>query len=128
MDNLIIFGASKNNMGRRCRYEDLSPMWKYFNIFVGYIYKMVCVMIKKIFIGIGSVAIGIGALISMHLCKNENCLLFKNIEALSENESGGVWKTCYYINVYASDSPYLLSCSTCTYKYGFGRPVAQCRE
>lgn len=81
---------------------------------------------KKLLIGMGILVIGMSAVLYTHVDKNESGLLLKNIEALAGNESGGEWKTCYYINVYASDPPYLLSCSTCTYKYGFGSPVAKC--
>lgn len=56
-----------------------------------------------------------------------HALLMKNIEALTDVKSEEGNKTCYHINVWASDAPLQLSCSTCTYRYGYGQPGKGCQ-
>lgn len=84
-------------------------------------------MKKKILIASAILAIGILPFLrnlSTHEVKGS--LLQANIEALTDNEAESSGTTCYYINVFTSDAPLLLSCGNCAYKYGHGRPVGKC--
>lgn len=55
-----------------------------------------------------------------------HALILKNLEALTNAKSEEGKKTCYYINVWSPDAPLKLSCSTCSYTYGYGQPGEGC--
>lgn len=58
-----------------------------------------------------------------------DALIMENIEALTnaKSESEDANHTCYHINVWSPDAPLQLSCSTCTYKYGYGQSGKGCQ-
>ncbi len=56
--------------------------------------------------------------------KSDSPLLMENIEALANDEEQ--WETCYYVNVWTPDAPFLLHCSDYTLRKGYGNPTADC--
>lgn len=86
-------------------------------------------MRKKIWIGTSILAVATAVSINcLSDDKIENNLLLSNVEALAESEPNKEGITCYYINVFSSDAPYLLSCTTCEVEYGHGLPTATCPD